>query len=144
MYPLASVMECEKYGATTSPIPMNDSPCESAEVVLDFEDLKSRCLGNMDLVERVLTKFAGQLDQDLDDLESAIRDGDAAQAAHFAHRIKGIAASVAARALFDDASTTEECALENELAELPDNLHRLRGDRTKLAESLERSGRRLT
>ena len=37
--------------------------------VLDLEDLKARCLGNLDLVERVLDKFTGQLGRDLDDLE---------------------------------------------------------------------------
>ncbi len=120
---------------------MNDSTYQPAETVLDLEELKSRCLGNMDLVERVLTKFAGQLDRDLVELETAIASGDASQAAHLAHRIKGIAASVAARSLFHDASHAEEHALENELDELPEYLARLQDDRSKLIESLERRSR---
>ncbi|HVU89234.1 MAG TPA: Hpt domain-containing protein [Pirellulales bacterium] len=111
--------------------------------VLDLEDLKARCLGNLDLVERVLTKFAGQLDRDLEELESAVRTGDASMAAQLAHRIKGIAASVAARTLFEDAAVAEQRALDNDLGRLPDQLHRLQTDRIKLVETLERSGRRL-
>jgi HPt (histidine-containing phosphotransfer) domain-containing protein len=120
---------------------MNESTYEPQDAVLDLEDLKARCLGNMDLVERVLAKFTGQLDQDLDDLEQAVGAGDATRAAHVAHRIKGIAASVAARSLFDDAAMTEERALANSMAELPNDVNRLRTDRTRLAESLSRSGR---
>jgi len=122
---------------------MNESTCENQDAVLDLEDLKARCLGNMDLVERVLLKFTGQLDQDLDELEQAVGAGDAVRAAHLAHRIKGIAASVAARSLFDDAAIAEERALANGMAELPKDLNRLRSDRSRLAESLARSGRRL-
>ena len=122
---------------------MNESACKNRDAVLDIEDLKARCLGNMDLVERVLAKFAGQLDRDLDALEQAVGAGDAGQAAHFAHRIKGIAASVAARTLFDDASITEEVALANGLVELPKHVSRMRDDRSKLAESLARSERRM-
>lgn len=111
--------------------------------VLDLEDLKARCLGNLALVERVLTKFADQLDRDLDHLEVAVQAGDAPAAAELAHRIKGIAASVSARSLFNDAATAEQRALDNELGLLPEQLHRLRNDRSQLVESLERSGRSL-
>ncbi len=121
----------------------DDSSCASAGDVFDLEDLKARCLGNMDLVERVLSKFAGQLDRDLEDLEGAVQAGDASLAAQLAHRIKGIAASVAARSLFDNAAVTEERALENELTKLPEQLHRLQNDRSKLVESLAHTGRRL-
>ena len=76
----------------------------AADEVLDLEDLKARCLGNMDLVERVLTKFAGQLDRDLEDLEGGGTGRRLSLAAQLAHRIKGIAASVAARSLFDNAA----------------------------------------
>jgi HPt (histidine-containing phosphotransfer) domain-containing protein len=121
---------------------MNESTCETEDQVLDFEDLKARCLGNMDLVERVLSKFTGQLDQDLDELEQAVGAGDATLAAHVAHRIKGIAASVAARSLFDDAAIVEERALANGMAGLPEHLNRLRSDRSRLTESLAKSARR--
>jgi HPt (histidine-containing phosphotransfer) domain-containing protein len=111
--------------------------------VLDLEDLKARCLGNLALVERVLTKFADQLDRDLEQLEVAVQAGNGPAAAELAHRIKGIAASVSARSLFDDAATAEQRALDNEIGLLPEQLHRLRNDRSRLVESLERNGRPL-
>jgi HPt (histidine-containing phosphotransfer) domain-containing protein len=120
---------------------MNHPTGDVAPDVLDFEDLKARCLGNMALVERVLSKFTGQLDQDLDALEAAIHSGDAPEAAQLAHRIKGIAASVAARSLFDNASSTEQRALDNGLAELPEHLNRLRGERSRLVATLRETGR---
>ena len=67
-------------GRTANGDPSDQSDCRRFALrhtrrtnVLDLEDLKARCLGNMDLVERVLSKFAGQLDHDLDDLEGAVR-----------------------------------------------------------------------
>ena len=45
---------------------MNEVAFEEAKTcVVDLEALKRRCLGNLDLVERVLGKFATQLDDDL-------------------------------------------------------------------------------
>jgi len=129
---------------TTADEVKNEPSCDPDETILDLADLKARCLGNLDLVERVLVKFAGQLEQDLDEMEQAIRVGDAAQAAQLAHRIKGIAASVAARSLFGTAATAEEHALENEIDVLPQHLNRLRADRSRLIESLQRSGRNVS
>jgi HPt (histidine-containing phosphotransfer) domain-containing protein len=120
---------------------MNHSVLDTAEPVLDFEALKARCLGSMELVERVLSKFTGQLDQDLDELESAIAVGDSTLAAQLAHRIKGIAASVSARSLFDNASTAEEAALASNVAGVRDHLNRMRNDRSKLTRTLSRTGR---
>lgn len=122
---------------------MNDSPLETTTEVLDLESLKMRCLGNIDLVERVLSKFTGQLDQDLDALEDAIRTSNAEQAAHVAHRIKGIAASVSAHSLFTNAANAEQRALDQNVAELPDQLNLLRRDRSRLAEYVRLAERQL-
>ncbi len=121
---------------------MNDSPLGITDV-LDLDSLKMRCLGNIDLVERVLSKFTGQLDQDLEALEEAIRTCNAEQAAHLAHRIKGIAASVSAQSLFNNAATTEQRALDRNVSELPDQLDLLRRDRSRLAEYVRLAERQL-
>jgi len=104
---------------------------------IDLEALQARCLGNLDLVDRVLAKFTTQVDADLDDLERAIKAGNAEQAAHLAHRIKGIAGSVEARDLYADAALAEEVALEKRLADLPDFLKRMRGDRTEVTSCIK-------
>jgi HPt (histidine-containing phosphotransfer) domain-containing protein len=105
-------------------------------IVLDLEALKVRCLGNLSLVERVLAKFAGQLDADLVELERAIQSHDATQAAQVAHRIKGSAGSIAARNLYENASRTEMRALDMQLAELPRELKRMQSDRGVLLETI--------
>jgi len=108
---------------------------------IDLEALQARCLGNLDLVDRVLAKFTTQVDSDLDDLERAIEAGNAEQAAQLAHRIKGIAGSVEARDLYADAALAEEVALERRLGDLPDFLKRMRGDRTQVTSCIKRVSR---
>lgn len=108
---------------------------------IDLEALQARCLGNLDLVDRVLAKFTTQVDADLDELEQAIGAGNADQAANLAHRIKGIAGSVEARDLYADAALAEEIALEKRLGDLPDFLRRMRGDRTEVTLCLKRAAR---
>lgn len=115
----------------------NELDVEPEVPVIDLEALKERCLGNLNLVERVLAKFTGQVDADLDELEQAITNQDATKAAQLAHRIKGIAGSVEARQLYEDATVAEQRALENRLSDLNSDLTRLRSDRTVLAESLK-------
>jgi HPt (histidine-containing phosphotransfer) domain-containing protein len=110
---------------------------------IDLEALQARCLGNLDLVDRVLAKFTTQVDADLDDLERAIEAGNAEQAAHLAHRIKGIAGSVEARDLYADAALAEEVALEKRLGDLADFLKRMRGDRSEVSSCIKRVSRQL-
>jgi HPt (histidine-containing phosphotransfer) domain-containing protein len=111
------------------------------DLPIDLEALQARCLGNLDLVDRVLAKFTTQVDADLDDLERAIETGNAEQAAHLAHRIKGIAGSVEARDLYADAALAEEIALEKRLADLPNFLTRMRGDRSEVTSCINRVSR---
>jgi HPt (histidine-containing phosphotransfer) domain-containing protein len=117
---------------------MNRFAADNLASVIDLEVLKERCLGNLDLVDRVLAKFTGQVDADLDALDRAIHEQNPAKAAQLAHRIKGIAGSVEARQLYADASRTEQFALDNCVGELPGELVRLRNDQTTLLATLEK------
>jgi HPt (histidine-containing phosphotransfer) domain-containing protein len=114
----------------------------SDQTALDLEALKSRCLGNLALVERVLAKFTGQLDADLNELERAIETHNADQAAQLAHRIKGTAGNVAAQQLYETASRAEQRARNQQLAELPNDLERMRSERLELVESIEQMKQR--
>src|SRR5271165_4200658 len=71
----------------------------SEDDVLDLQELCDRCIGNLDLVQRVLDKFEQRLPEELAELERALELGDTAQAALVAHRIKGNASNVSAGAL---------------------------------------------
>jgi HPt (histidine-containing phosphotransfer) domain-containing protein len=117
---------------------MDQSVQQPDQATLDLEALKARCMGNLALVERVLAKFTGQLDNDLDAFERAIETDNAEQAAQLAHRIKGTAGSVAAVHLYLNASLAEQRAQDRQVAELSSDLARMRNDRLELAETIER------
>lgn len=116
---------------------MNDSMLVQDQPAIDLEGLKARCLGNLNLVERVLAKFATQLDADLAALEQAVQEGDVDSAALVAHRIKGMSANVEARDLFHSAMAIEKLAKEACVEAMPEQLARLHSDRERIAESLK-------
>lgn len=60
------------------------------------EQLLHRCLGKLELAQRVLDRFLDNVDQDVEQLRGAVRDNDAGQLARTAHRVKGSSASIAA------------------------------------------------
>src|SRR4029078_9636935 len=96
---------------------MNRFAADEIAPVIDLDALKARCLGNLELVDRVLAKFTGQVDADRDELDQPIHDRNPAKAAQLAHRIKGSAGSVEALQLYADASPAEQRAPEHCLGE---------------------------
>ena len=118
---------------------MNDSMLVQDQPVIDLEGLKARCLGNLNLVERVLAKFATQLDVDLAALEQAVLEGDIDSAAQVAHRIKGMSANVEAHDLFHSAMTVERLAKDACVDKLPEHLAQMQQHRVLIAESLKRT-----
>jgi HPt (histidine-containing phosphotransfer) domain-containing protein len=115
---------------------MSHTPQGTEQNVVDFAALKERCLGNVDLVERVLKKFMTQLEGDLHEMERALSTGDATTFALVAHRIKGSSANIEARHLSANASLAEQQARRNQVAELPQTLERLKEDHRDFCESL--------
>jgi HPt (histidine-containing phosphotransfer) domain-containing protein len=107
---------------------------------MDYEALKARCLGNLNLVERILSKFVTQLDTDVEALETAYKTGDTDGFALVAHRIKGMSANVEARSLYKIAVAAEQAARNNSL-DLTLEIERIQRERDRLAVSLSaRSG----
>jgi HPt (histidine-containing phosphotransfer) domain-containing protein len=115
---------------------MNDTRANGDGPIMDLESLKGRCLGNLDLVERVIQKFASQLDHDLEELERALLAQDADTLASVAHRVKGMSANVEAWPLHTSAVKVERCALQRQFAELKDQLASLREERERLASGI--------
>src|SRR5580692_4200267 len=76
--------------------------------VLDLQGLCDRCMGNLDLVERVLDKFEQRLPQELAELERELELGDSAKVALVAHRIKGNSSNVSAAGLQQAAAEVED------------------------------------
>lgn len=66
------------------------------EQSINWETLKSRCIGRLDLVEKALNRFQDALEGDLQSLEEAVETLNSEEVARIAHRIKGTSLTVSA------------------------------------------------
>ena len=107
--------------------------------VLDWQELCERCLGNLDLVARVLGKFEQRLPAELAELERAVEVGDAAKIALVAHRIKGNSSNVSAAGLQQAAAEIEDLGRAGRVAEIP---ARVRNVRQEWQRYIDRRARR--
>ena len=80
------------------------------QVVFDRTALLARCLGNEELADRVLVKFAARLPKDLRQLEVALAANDGEAARRAAHGLKGAAGNVAAEGIAVAAAAIEGLA----------------------------------
>ncbi|NUQ61721.1 MAG: Hpt domain-containing protein [Pirellulales bacterium] len=113
---------------------MDGDPGNPAVGVFDSHELVARCLGNLELAERVLAKFRSRFVEDLAELEQAALAEDASHVAIVAHRLKGSSASTAAHALCERAAEIETLARRNAIAEIPSRLHGLRSEWARFVE----------
>lgn len=81
-----------------------------APPVFCYEDLDKRCLGNVELMERVLAAFTSGAESDLSVLKNSILEEDRILTAKTAHRIKGSASNAAAYRMSELASQIEQDA----------------------------------
>ncbi len=107
---------------------MNPTAQESIQGILNFEDLLARCLGNVDMAERILTKFQARIGLDLDELERGVDQQNAGAIAQVAHRIKGASASVSAPLLYELAAEIEQLGRAERIAEIPPGIEQLRNE----------------
>ncbi len=92
----------------------------SLDDVMDLKALYARCMGNLNLMERVLDKFEKRLPEELAELEQALQLHDAATIAQLAHRIKGTCSNVSAGGLRQAA---EEIEYMGHAGRVADNTH---------------------
>jgi HPt (histidine-containing phosphotransfer) domain-containing protein len=104
---------------------------ESPTCVLDTDELLARCLGKWELAKRVLVRFRNQLSGDLMLLQDAVVEGDAGSIAKLAHRIKGAACNVSARALSEQAAALEDVARARDWDQIPAQVQRLAEERAE-------------
>jgi len=107
---------------------MNPQLPESQPDILDVDELLSRCLGSIQLAERIIATFQSGFEVDLNELEKAVETRNAELTASIAHRLKGASASVSAHVLRNRAAQIENLARQNHLTEVPLHLEQLRGD----------------
>ncbi len=82
---------------------------------LDLDEALKRCMGNAQLLQQLLNKFAERSIQDIEQLIQHVHDGDAEGTVQSAHKIKGAAANLSLRSLQDLAATLEAMGREGDL-----------------------------
>lgn len=110
-----------------SGIPAVQPMCGSAKSeVLDLQGLCERCMGNLDLVERVLDKFEQRLPEELAELERVLELADTAKIALVAHRIKGNSSNISATGLQRVAAEIEDLGRAGRVTDIHAHLRTLR------------------
>ena len=92
------------------------------------EELLARCLGSLDLVQRVLDAYATQMEEDIPRLVSELEEGHSSDVARIAHRIKGASANAAVETLRSDAEEIERLARAAQLNQASSRVHQLKQD----------------
>ena len=92
------------------------------------EELLARCVGRLDLVQRVLDAYVTQMEEDIPQLLSELEAGNSSDAARIAHRIKGASANAAVNTLRSDAEEIERLAHEVQLQQASSRAIQLKQD----------------
>jgi HPt (histidine-containing phosphotransfer) domain-containing protein len=107
---------------------------QEPHAVLDFDALLARCLGDLDLVQRVLNKFLNRVPEDLTQIDESILAGDAKKTARLAHALKGAAASLSADSIREVAMGLEDAVRSEEPDAARASLSRLRNEWNRFLE----------
>ena len=97
----------------------------------DIDELVDRCMGNLELAERLLAMFQDRFETDLTELEKVFETGESGEIARVAHRIKGASASVSAQRLQELAARIEQLGRSGQSAAILPYLEQLRREWTR-------------
>jgi signal transduction histidine kinase/DNA-binding response OmpR family regulator len=114
-------------GGAGAPAPPPGGAAAFAEPASPFEveSLRRRCLGNLDLVQRMIDKFKSRAAEDLERLRDELKAANAEGTCRVAHALKGSAANLSAIAIQGLAAEIERLGREGELAAAGELLDRL-------------------
>jgi len=104
--------------------------------VFDRDELVGRCGGDAGVAARIAAKFRNRSGRDLEDLQSAIGEQDLDSVAETAHRLKGVAASMAAHRLAERYRELEVKAREGDLSAAPELLIKLKAETAMFNDAL--------
>lgn len=85
-----------------------DNLTACADVPLDLQQLLQRCLGRIDLAQRLLRSFETRFIEDLSTIEECLNQEDPPRLSRLVHQLKGAAANVSAPALHASLTRMEE------------------------------------
>lgn len=96
---------------------MHCAATEDGQLPLDFDLLVRRCMGRIELVDRLLTSFEDRFPRELSQIEECLAAGDIERLTRLTHQLKGTAANVSAPRLLAIATKMEETARARQLEE---------------------------
>jgi HPt (histidine-containing phosphotransfer) domain-containing protein len=92
---------------------------------LDRRQLINRCLGRIELAERLIASFQTRFPNETAQIERALADGDEANLVRLIHQLKGAAANVSAPTLHALLSKMEQSARSGDRATVVESMGRL-------------------
>jgi HPt (histidine-containing phosphotransfer) domain-containing protein len=121
-----------------APHSFSSVPIETPQAtpVLDLQQLRDRCLGNEELVERILDKLEHTLADEMRELHGSLLRADYVALATIAHRLKGTAANVGAELLREVAQQLETFARREQGAETQVCFELLQVEQQRLCEAM--------
>ncbi len=88
---------------------MTSTPTRT-EPPIELDAFLARCLGRVDLMERMLASFRAGVHSDCKQLQEAVAHRDLERVAQLAHKLKGASATVSAKPLSQIAAQFEDLA----------------------------------
>ena len=104
---------------------MNIASHGFAREAVNVDELRARCMGDTEMMRRVLLKFQDRFRTDLSELERGLEDGDMVTVTRAAHRLKGASGNVSAPDLMGLASEIEQLGRTEETEEIPSRIKQL-------------------
>jgi HPt (histidine-containing phosphotransfer) domain-containing protein len=99
----------------TARVETNGTPIVAGELPLDLDQLVRRCMGRIELVDRLLASFEDRFPKELSQIEECLVTGDVEHLARLTHQLKGAAANVSASSLHAITTKMEESARAHQL-----------------------------
>ena len=125
-----------------SSLRVNGSSCESgsprpgaeAAPPLDLEQLRRRCMGRLDLVDRLLASFESRFPVELLEIEQSLAAEDMPRLLQLVHQLKGASANISAPGLHRIIQSMEAAARANQLTTVADQLSQLQSEWERFTE----------
>lgn len=115
---------------------------DSAELPVDLPSLMNRCRGKGPLVEKLLSKLAEQLPQQLDAIRRTVEQNDLSSLAKLAHAVKGSAANLSADPLKRAAAELERAGSTRDEASVEALMNAFAGELQRCLDYLPRAAAR--
>lgn len=90
------------------------SPSMNSDNPFDVQQLVRRCMGRIELAERLLASFESRFPDDLFKIEACLTADDSSGLARLVHQMKGAAANVSAPSLYSILSRMEQAVRDEQ------------------------------